>query len=122
MPQVQLLFYREEAGNVPMVEWMQPIPKMAMDKCRKRLELLKNLGHEIQWPYADFLRDGIYELKLSHGSQLYRRLYFYHGRLAVVISHGLIKESKVPEIEIEHALNRMRKFRVNPQKHSFEVK
>jgi phage-related protein len=49
----------------------------------------------------------------------YRILYFFHGSEAVVISHGLTKEGKVPGAEIERAIERMARFRANPPKHSF---
>jgi phage-related protein len=49
----------------------------------------------------------------------YRILYFFHGSEAVVISHGLAKEGKVPGAEIERAIERMARFRANPPKHTF---
>ena len=36
-------------------------------------------GHELRRPKADFLRDGIYELRAREGRANYRVLYFFHG-------------------------------------------
>ena len=46
-------------------------------------------------------------------------LYFFHGRIAVVISHGLVKERVVPPKEIDRAVERKEKFERNPDKHSY---
>src|SRR5262245_38367015 len=63
--------------------------------------LLAEQGHGLRRPAADYLRDGIYELRAKAGRVQYRMLYFFDGRQAVVISHGIIKrEAAVPPIEI----------------------
>ncbi len=49
----------------------------------------------------------------------YRILYFFHGNQAAVVSHGVIKESKVPAAEIERAIQRMKRFQSNPSRHTF---
>ena len=64
-----------------------------------RLERLHELGHELRRPEADLLRDGIYELRVALQGMNYRMLYFFHGREAVVVSHGIIKERVVPPRE-----------------------
>jgi phage-related protein len=39
-------------------------------------------------------------------------LYFFHGREAVVVSHGIVKQKDaVPSVEIELAIRRMRAFK-----------
>ena len=71
-------------------------------------------------PEADFLRDGIYELRVSLQGVQYRILYFFHGTVAAVVSHGLIKERAVPLKEIDHAIERKKRFEVNPRRHTYE--
>ena len=51
----------------------------AWANCRARIELLADLGHELRRPAADYLRDGIYELRAKQGHVQYRLLYFFHG-------------------------------------------
>lgn len=65
------------------------------------IERLQNLGHELRRPEADYLRDGIYELRVGLRGMNYRMLYFFHGRTAAVLGHGLVKEREVPPREIE---------------------
>jgi len=47
-------------------------------------------------------------------------LYFFHGKLAVVVSHGLVKERAVPPVEIDRALGRRSRFFDRPYAHSAE--
>ena len=60
----------------------------------------------------------IYALRVRYQRVNYRMLYFFQGRTAVVISHGLVKERVVPPKEIERAIERKEKFERNPDKHS----
>ena len=50
----------------------------------------------------------------------YRMLYFFHGREAAVVSHGLVKPAEVPPKEIEKAIQRKQKFEKNPKAHTHE--
>ena len=93
-----------------------------MQKCLARLERLELLGHDLRRPEADFLRDGVYELRASYQGVHYRMLYFFHKQLAVVVSHGLTKERAVPPSEIDLAIRRKRKFESNPKLHTFKPK
>ena len=83
-----------------------------------RLQRLAELGHEIRRPEADFLRDKIYELRVGYRGVNYRMLYFFHGNLAAILSHGLTKERMVPPAEIDLAVQRMRKFINDPVRHT----
>jgi hypothetical protein len=82
-------------------------------------ELLEDFGHELRRPHADFLCDGIYELRFRLGRVNHRILYFFHGRTAAVLSSGFTKEAEVPRIKIERASERKRKFWKNPEAHTY---
>ena len=72
---------------------------------------------ELRRPEADLLRDGIYELRASLQGVHYRILYFFHGAVAAIVSHGIVKERAVPPKEIDRALGRKKRFEANPAKH-----
>lgn len=93
------------------------LPAKAQDKCLVRVERLRELGHELRRPEADFLRDGIYELRASQQGVNYRILYFFHGTLAAIVSHGIVKERALPPKEIDRAIERKKLFEANPAKH-----
>ena len=120
MPTTEVIFYREEDGTVPLVDWLDDLPAKAQDKCLARLARLEELGHELRRPEADFLRDGIYELRVSLRGLQYRMLYFFHGNIAAVVSHGLVKEQKVPPKDIDRAVERKKQFMANPKRHTFK--
>jgi len=120
VPRTKVVLYREDDGSCPFLEWFGKLPAKAQDKCFLRLERLREMGHELRRPEADFLRDGIYELRVSLQGVQYRMLYFFHRAEAVVVSHGIVKERAVPPNEIERALDRKRQFEADPLKHTFE--
>lgn len=117
MPKTKVILYCEEDGSCPVLDWLQELPEKAQDKCFLRLERLSELGHELRRPEADFLRDGIYELRASLQGVNYRILYFFHGSIAAVVSHGILKERAVPPKEIDRAIERKKLFELNPAKH-----
>ena len=90
----------------------------AQAKCLVKLGRLEQMGHELRRPEADYLRDDIYELRVRFQSVNYRMLYFFHGRTAAVVSHGIVKEKEVPPKEIDLAVKRKRVFEANPEAHS----
>lgn len=120
MPKTKVVFFKEDDGSVPILEWLDSLQEKALDKCTVRIERLEELGHELRRPEADFLRDGIYELRVGLQHVNYRMLYFFHGRTAAVVSHGIVKEAAVPSKEIEKAIERKRKFEKNPKAHTYE--
>jgi phage-related protein len=92
VPRTKVIFYQEEDGAVPVLDWLKDIPAKARLKCFARLERLQQEGHELRRPEADMLRDKIYELRASLQGVHYRLLYFFHGNVAAVVSHGIVKE------------------------------
>src|SRR5437588_8793198 len=120
MPETRVVFYREADEEIPILSWMDELPSKVQDKCRVRIERLAALGHELRRPEADYLRDDIYELRVRHQSVNYRILYFFHGHVAAIVSHGLQKEQAVPPKEIDLAAKRKAKFVAHPKKHTLE--
>ena len=91
VPATRVVLYLEEDGSCPFLEWFEKLPTKAQDKCYLRLERLREMGHELRRPEADYLRDGIHELRVSLSGVHHRILYFFHGAAAAVVSHGLAK-------------------------------
>jgi len=116
-----VVLFRTEDGDCPFLEWFAALPERAQDKCLVRLERLSLMGHELRRPEADLLRDGIYELRVGLQGVHYRMLYFFHGQVAAVVSHGLVKEREVPAREIERARQRRKQYLANPGRHATEL-
>lgn len=119
MPRTRVVFYRDREGHVPVLEWLDTLPAKIQDKCVVKIERLRELGHELRRPEADLLRNGIYELRIGRDGMNYRMLYFFHGRIAAVLAHGLVKEREVPTKDIELALERKRLFEEAPDTHTY---
>jgi phage-related protein len=122
MPETEVIYYCDENGTAPVLEWLTKLSKKnrkAAEKCLVRIETLGQMGHELRRPIADYLRHGIYELRTRDGTVQYRVLYFFHGRNVAVLAHGLVKEKDVPETDIERAMERKRRFENAPEKHTY---
>jgi phage-related protein len=120
MPRTCVVLYQDDDGTVPLLEWLDGLPEKAQDKCRLKIERLQELGHELRRPEADYLRDGIYELRARLRRVNYRMLYFFHGTEAAVLSHGLVKERAVPAKEIDRAIAHQEKFEGDPEQHTYQ--
>src|SRR5204862_7933389 len=122
MPITRVLFYQDADGRSPVVEWLEELRTMdqvAFAKCAAVIERLEEVGHELRRPTADFLRDGIYELRARKGRVNYRLLYFFHGRAVAIVAHGLTKEAAVPRAGIDRALARKRAFEADSERHTY---
>lgn len=122
MPRTDVVFYQGDEGNVPVFDWLKELrraDRRAYETSVAAIERLVQSGHELRRPLADFLRDGIYELRIRKGRVNYRILYFFHGRNLAILGHALTKEDRVPRADIERAIRRKKAFEADPQKHSY---
>ena len=121
MPQTEVLFYCEANGSTPVLEWLDELhrdDRRAYNKCVEVIARLRELGSELRRPTADFLQDGIYELRARVGRVNYRILYFFHGRNVAILSNGFTKEREIPKSELATAVRRKSLFESNPQRHT----
>ena len=123
VPETQVVFYQEEDGEVPVLEWLTRLLKedrKGYANCVARIKQLAALGYELRRPGADYLQDGIYELRAKHIRVQYRILYFFHGQNVAILAQAITKEqAAVPAIDIERAIARKRLFEENPEAHTY---
>ena len=119
MPKSRVVIYREEDGSVPFVDCLKNCRSMRRTKSSSGWN---GLGTRpwMRRPEADFLRDGIHELRATSRGVHYRVLYFFHGQVAAVVAHGVVKEQAVPDRDINLAIRRKRFFETNPRSTPFE--
>jgi phage-related protein len=121
LSKVQVIFFKRSDDTVPMKDWLDNLQAKDRRKCLERIERLRNQGHELNRPFAAYLKDDIYELRVKCGNVNYRMLYFFYERSAVVIFHGLVKKTqRVPSQDIDRALERKAEFKRDPDLHTFE--
>jgi hypothetical protein len=89
---------------------------------------LEELGFELRRPEAEYLRDGVYELRVRKGHVNYRPLYFFDdvreeksGKTVrrAVIAHGCTKEGGVRSADIDLAVKRRKRYTANRAGHTF---
>jgi hypothetical protein len=120
MPATQIRLFRNADGSTPILDWLAKIEarnRKSYEKCRSYLQRLSVFGRELRRPTADYLRDGIYELRIKHLGVNYRILYGFVGPDVVLVSHGITKEKKVPAKEIDLAAEHLTKYRKDPGKY-----
>ncbi len=120
MSKARVVIYKNLDGTVPLLEWLDCVPPKVQDKFIVRVELLREMGHMLRRPHCDYLRDGIYELRVRHGNVNYRILYCFCGGKIALLSHGCTKEKKVPSKEIERALRSRLSFEGDPEVHTYQ--
>jgi phage-related protein len=116
MPAVTVLFYRE-GNEVPVLDWLDEQSEAAQAQVTDRIERLEDQGHSLRRPHAENIGQGLYELRARVGREQYRILYFFYGRTAVVLAHGLTKEDVLPPADIQRALTRKERFERDPANH-----
>jgi phage-related protein len=123
LPLTRVLFYQEPSGEAPVRLWLRRLRRIdarGHAKCVARIERLAELGHELRRPEADYLREGIHELRARRGNVNYRILYFFLGRNVAVLTHALTKEGAIPAFDIERALQRKNQVHRDPTSHLHE--
>jgi phage-related protein len=100
----RVVHYETDGGRFPIIEFLDELRQNERAKVLARIDLLEEKGPDLRRPYTDFLRDGIYELRVRVSRIRYRVLYFFCDKSDIVLTHGFKKQvKKVPEIEIKRA-------------------
>ena len=119
MPITEVRFYQEADGTVPVMEWMDGLPKKIRNKCHAYVNRLTAEGHELRRPTAAPLRDEIRELRPSYQGVHYRILYFFYGQGVAVLAHGCTKEGAVADTDINLAIRRRTKYIEDHTTHTY---
>ena len=119
MPETDVLWYGETSTASPPFEWFGDLIPTVRDKVTYRIERLEAEGHMLRRPEADFLRDGIHELRIRRQRVNYCLLYGFCGGVSVLL-HGCTKEGSVDDRDIDLAVRRLAQFSRKPAAHTFE--
>jgi phage-related protein len=123
VPKARIVFFQDEAGKVPVLEWLKSLLKQDQKgyaNCVVRIQQLASTGYELRRPAADYLQDGIYELRAKHVRVQYRILYFFYGQNVAILTHAITKDTnQVPATKIERAIKRKQLFEGNPETYTY---
>ena len=108
----EVRFYESDDGHKPALEQICRIKDQKLKaKVFRSLKLLESFGNQLGWPDSAPLRDGIFELRTVHSSNIVRTLYFFQKERTVVVTNSFIKKTqKTPEKEIETAIKRRKDY------------
>ena len=96
-------YFVDERGNRPVREFIFLLPVKERAKIRAYIEELKQQGHNLRRPMADYIGEGIYELRPKDN----RIFYFFFLRESAVLLHAIRKKTKkIPDSDFQLCLKR----------------
>jgi len=100
----QVLYYSKKDGSMPVKEYIDNLSHREQAKTLAFIGLLEEKGPDLPRPYADFLEDGIHELRIKLKGTQVRVLYFFCYQNIIVLTNVFDKHSaKVPKSKINLA-------------------
>jgi phage-related protein len=100
----EIEFYQKSDGSCPIKEFLNSLNTKMRAKLLRTVMLLEKNGNELREPYSKYLNDGIFELRVTQGSDITRVLYFFVMGCKVILTNGFVKKTqKTPQGEIELA-------------------
>jgi phage-related protein len=123
VPPVQIVFFKESSGRIPVIEWLRTQrfrEPRRYDKVLTLVGKLREFGHELRRPVSGHLGGGIHELRARAGRVQIRVLYFFHGTEHVVLAVVCQKEERVRSSDLWSAVRARALFEGAPEVHSHE--
>lgn len=105
----RVVFYIHEAGSEPVKDFILSQDDGAIAEILHVLKLLRQFNIRLGMPYVRKIDEsGIRELRIKHGSDIYRIFFFAHTGRKFILLHAILKkEGKVPESDKNLAIQRM---------------
>lgn len=102
--QFSVEYYEKADGTRPAEDFILSMDNKMQAKIFALLELLESEGPALREPYSKALGDGILELRVKHGTDISRVLYFFVVGRKVILTNGFVKKTmKTPRREIDRA-------------------
>jgi phage-related protein len=97
----------DEEGYKPVRDFIDSLPDREQAKIYAFIAELKDQGHNLRRPMADYLGNGIYELRPKDN----RIFYFFYLRDRAILVHAMKKHvKKIPESDLRLCLKRKSKI------------
>ena len=96
-------YFIDEDGCKPVKEFINSLTDKEQAKVYAYIAELKNQGNNLRRPMADYLRDGIYELRPRDN----RIFYFFYLRDRAILVHAIKKHVKrIPGYDLRLCIKR----------------
>lgn len=118
----KVYYYTDKNGNCSVQDFIDSRNRNHNSKIKSIVKQLEIDGPNLPRPYADYLRDGIHELRIKLTGSENRILYFFCFQDYIILTHSFIKnENEVPDREINKAIKIREDFKDRyPTKTKFE--
>lgn len=100
-------YYESAAGKRPVEEFIDSLDAKSQARIARTLDLLEEFGVNLGMPYTKHLEKQLWELRVRHGRNRYRIIYFLYTGQTFVLLHGFSKKTEaVPRADMKIAGNR----------------
>jgi len=100
---MNICFFIDKRGRAPVKEFIEELTQDEQTKALAYIEELKRQGHNLRRPIADYVKDGVYELRPKAN----RLFFFFFLRENAVLVHAIKKKTdKIPENEVKVCIRR----------------
>jgi phage-related protein len=86
-------FFAEDDGNLPVRDWLDRLPDEVRAKVIARIDLLRESGPALDFPYTSQIEGKLREARLRMGKTRYRVLYFFDENRTGILLHGFTKNT-----------------------------
>ena len=108
-----VIFYRDNEGNEPVKDFILSQSHGAIAEIIHVLKLLRQFNITLAMPFVKKIdKSGIRELRIKHGSDIYRIFFFTYTERQFVLLHAIQKKKdKIPESDKNLAIQRMNDYK-----------
>jgi phage-related protein len=108
----QVVFYIDVDGNEPVKYFILEQSDGAIAEILHVLKLLREFNTSLGMPYVRKVnKSGIRELRIKHGSDVYRIFFFAHTGRKFILLHAIMKKTdKIREKDKDLAIKRMNNY------------
>ena len=104
-----VIFYMDEEGNEPVKDFILRQSDGAIAEILHVFKLLREFNIKLGKPYVEKIgNSGLRELRIKHGSDIYRIFFFAHAKKRFILLHAITKkQDKLPKGDIALSIKRM---------------
>lgn len=110
MKRIPAIFYRTEAGNEPVRDWLRAMPNQDRRLIGEDIRTVE-FGWPVGMPVCRPLGQGLYEVRTNLAGNRIARVFFYiDKKQRMVLLHGFLKKTQAtPESDLQLARQNARK-------------
>jgi phage-related protein len=114
----KIYFYVDEKGGSPVMDYIESIPPKEQSKILSFIEFLRESKGYLDEPYSKHIKDKIRELRIDFFKNRHRIMYFnFTGEKIILLSAFTKKTERIPQKEINRAINNYNNFLKNKEKY-----